>query len=185
MRKSIFSVGVLCLLLAGCGPADAGKGAGATPSAAVPADTAETVLKLAAEKICPPPKNPSDPDPYQREFNSLPTQFSFFCSPAAGHSTTAVLRWFGTGEEARAAFDVRRKRNAAGDFHGYPFAAWEEDSSDLPGDRLEYRIRIWQAGAWLVDVSAFDDTASLSAPDPDEVSEEIYRVGTEMGLFVK
>jgi hypothetical protein len=174
-----------CLLLAGCGPADAGTSGTATPSATVLAETAESVLKRTAEKVCPPPKKPGDPDPYQRNFNSWPTQFSFACLAGAGHSTTAVLRWFGTEKEARSAFDVRRKQNAADDFHGYPSAAWEEDSSDLPGGRLEYRIRIWQAGAWLVDVSAFDDTSSLSAPDPREVSEEIYTIGLQMGLFVQ
>jgi hypothetical protein len=153
-----------------------------TPTA-VPIHTAETVLKRVAETVCPPPKDPADRDPYQRQYESFQTKFTFFCSPAAGHGTNASLRWFASTDEAHTEFEIRRKQATVEDFHGYPLAVMEEDYSGFTNDRKEYRICLWQAGQWPVEVRAFDDTPNLIAPAPEEVSEEIYRVGKEMGLF--
>ena len=184
MKKAWFLDGLVVLFLAGCGsavptPADPG---GATPTR-VSITTAETVLKRAAESICPPPKDPAERDPYPREYESSRTKFTFFCSPAAGHGTSAILLRFESTAGAQAGFEAKRKQTEVEDFHGSPLAVMEEDYPGFPGDRKEYRIWLWQAGQWVTEVRAFDDTPYLSAPAPAKVSEEIYKAGMEMGLF--
>jgi hypothetical protein len=180
MKKSVLILPAFLFLLAGCSPAG-----GTKQPATVTIHAAETVLKEAAETVCPLPKDSSQPDPFERSYHSTETDSSFTCVPAAGHGVDSTLRLFANAEAAHAAFDAGRKQNAVEDFHGYPLAEFAEDSSDFPGGRPEYRIRLWQAGVWLAEVRAFDDTDYLIAPDPGAVSEAIYQAGVKAGLFTK
>jgi hypothetical protein len=179
MRKTIPILSILFLLLTGCTAA----GPGGTPPTAVPVAAARDVLKQASLAVCPPPEDPSDPDVYQRRYYSSDTDFSFACDPAAGHSTGASMRWYASADDARGEFDARRKQSPVEDFHGYPVALMDADDPSFPGGRKEHRIRLWQAGEWLIEVKAFDDTPYLIAPAPEAVSEEIYKVGVECGLW--
>jgi hypothetical protein len=52
----------------------------------------------------------------------------------------------------------------------------------LEDGRYEYRVRLLQAGPWLIWVRSFDDTGYLVAPDPGPASETILQVIQEHGL---
>jgi hypothetical protein len=179
MRKTIPILPIIFFLLTGC---TAAAGAVVTPTA-VPIAAARDVLKRASLAVCPPPEDPSDPDVYQRRYYSSDADFSFVCNPAAGHGTGASMRWFASADAARGGFDARRMHTPAEDFHGYPLAVMDADDPSFPGGRKEHRIRLWQAGQWLIEANAFDDTPYLIAPAPEAVSEEIYTAGVEYGLF--
>jgi hypothetical protein len=86
--------------------------------------------------------------------------------------------------EARAALDTARGDNPLQEFHGFAASVWQEQHPSFPDERNEYRVWAWQAGRWLIEVRAFDDTPYLIAPDPETVSEAIYQVATERGLFL-
>ncbi|MCX7854972.1 MAG: hypothetical protein N2556_03175 [Anaerolineae bacterium] len=109
--------------------------------------------------------------------------YGLSCSPAAGHSTAAILQWFSSESDAQGAFEARRAGRPLEEFHEFPLAIWDEDHPSFPGGQKEYRIWLWQAQHWLIEVRAFDDTHFIIAPDPGRVSEAIYQAGVEYGLF--
>jgi hypothetical protein len=180
IKNAVIFFVAIGLWIAGCSSRAATK---QTANASIPA--AEAVLKQVSESVCPLPKDPGQADPFMRSYHSAAAEASFSCAPAAGHSVDATLRLFASADGARGEFEAERKEHGAVDFHGYPMVDYEEDSSDLPGGRNEYRIRFWQAGVWLIEVRAFDDTAYLMAPDPADVSEAIYQAGVKAGMFAK
>jgi hypothetical protein len=144
-----------------------------------PLKVPEIVLQEVSHLACPDYPYPDNPDFY-RHFSATDTVYIFRCSPAVGHGTSARLQWFSNEDDARAAFEDQRG-STVGKFHGFPLSVWEEDY--FPGGRKEYRILLWQAHQWLIEVRAFDDTHYLIAPAPEGVSEAIYQVGLEHGLF--
>jgi hypothetical protein len=141
-------------------------------------DVAKTVLQEVADLVCPYP----DLANFQRRyFSATDTTYEFGCSPVPGHDTSATLGWFNNQNEARAAFEARRKENTVEEFHESPLSEWGEDY--FPGGREEYRVWLWQTKQWLIEVRAFNDTPYDIAPDPKTVSEAIYQVGMKHGLF--
>ncbi len=150
-----------------------------TPSTSL-LEVPKIVLREVSYLVCPDyPGDPDNPDFY-RHFSATDTVYSFRCSPAQGHSTDAILQWFNNKDEARAAF-VDQRGEPDQEFHGFPLSVWEKDY--FPGGRKEYRIWLWQAQQWLIEVSAFDETFYPIAPAPEEFSEAIYQVGLEHELF--
>lgn len=129
------------------------------------------MLKETAERVCPSTLRFSE------------TGYSFNCEAAAGHSAWVKMEPFASEAEARAAVEERCRGDSVEDFHGFLLCKWGEDYPSFPGGREEYEIWLWQGGQWVVEVRAFDDTRFLIAPRPETVSEELYEVGTEHGLF--
>ena len=141
-------------------------------------DVAMVVLRAAAELTCPHLDGPGE-----LEFDT--TGYGFHCATAAGHGTSVALVEYGSEAEARAAFDTGREGDSVKEFHGFPLSVRSEDNPSLPGEREEYRIWHWTADRWLVEIRAFDDTPYLIAPNPEEISEALYQLGIEHGLFVE
>lgn len=168
MKHIVFLALTVCLLVA-CGGA-------APPDIPAPLDVAKTVLEKVAKSIC-------YGHPKTSSFSETDTSRNFYCSPSAGHYTITSLAWFETESEARAAFDARSEGRALGEFHGAPLITWNEDHPSFPGGRTEYQTWLWQMQQWLIRVQAFDDTHFTSAPNPKSVSEAVYRLGLEYGLF--
>jgi hypothetical protein len=168
--KRILSLTLMICLLIACG----GTGT-VIPDTPTPGEVAEAVLEKVADIVCP-------DIPNVRVF-ATDTGYGFWCAPAAGHSTTATLQWFSNPGDAQAAFETRREGRPVGEFHEFPLLAWDEDHPSFPGGRKEYRVWLWQAQNWLIEVRAFDDTHYTIAPDPGRVSEAIYQVGAEYDLF--
>jgi hypothetical protein len=100
------------------------------------------------------------------------------CAPAAGHSTSIRVEQFATVRDGQTSFDTIRGEKAVEDFHGCPISRWEEA---YYGGKEQ--IWLWQADEWLITITAVDDTPYPIAPDPREVSEELYRIGVAEGLF--
>jgi hypothetical protein len=48
---------------------------------------------------------------------------------------------------------------------------------------MRHRYHVWQAERWLVTVHSFDDTHYAIAPVPLDVSNIVYRLALENGLF--
>jgi hypothetical protein len=153
-----------------------------TPATPTPREVVEIVLREAASLACPDYGDEDNTDFYRR-FSMTDTVLMFECTPATGHYTSARLWWFSDPSEARAAFETRNEGDTVQEFHEFPLAVWEEDYPSFPGGRKEYRIWLWQVQGWLIEVRAFDDTHYITAPDPETVSETIYQVGVEHGLF--
>ncbi|HOT92609.1 MAG TPA: hypothetical protein PLJ78_11500 [Anaerolineae bacterium] len=168
MKRLISPVLVVYLLVACSGPA--------TPATPIPSDVAKSVLEKVAEEIC-------YGHPQTSSFFYDETTYGLLCSPAGGHHTLITLEWFSNESDAQAAFDVQKKGRIVMEFHGASLLVWGEDHPSFPGGREEYRIWLWQMRQWLIGVRAFDDTHFISAPDPGKVSEAIYQVGLEYGLF--
>ncbi|MCX7682024.1 MAG: hypothetical protein N2508_08710 [Anaerolineae bacterium] len=168
-RKMKIFLALIVALLVACGGA-------VTPATPTPADTAKTVLEKVAEIIC-------YDHPKTTSFFERDTTYGFYCSPAAGHFTITSLEWFNTESDARAAFDTHSEGLTVGEFHGAPLLIWSTDHPSFPGGRSEYRTWLWVMQQWLIRVQAFDDTHFTVAPDPGKVSEAIYQVGLEYGLF--
>ena len=141
-------------------------------------DVAIVVLRATAELICPHLDAPG-------ELEFATTGYGFHCATAAGHGTNVRLEEFGSEAEAQAAFNAGREENSVEEFHGFPLSVRGEDNPSLPGGREEYRIWHWTAGRWVVEIRAFDDTPYLVAPNPEGVSEVLYQMGIEHGLFVE
>jgi hypothetical protein len=180
MQRASAIVWLAFFFLAGCAPTVESTMPQATD---VPIRRAEEALKRAIEAVCPPPDDPKKEDVYKRTYSTVVTESSGSCETAAGHETTAKIRRFDSTEEARTAFNVVRGKSLEEKFHGFSMAAMEEDAPTLIGGPKEYRIRVWQTGKWLVDIRAFDKTPYPLAPDPDTVSEEIYKAGVKSGLW--
>ncbi|MBN1440640.1 MAG: hypothetical protein JW929_14625 [Anaerolineales bacterium] len=208
MKPTAFPALLAVFFLAGCQAA--GENAAATAEstlAAMPVKNAETVLRQAMEAVCPPwqgptptkiptptinPAKTASPQPTaspeqsdERNWSvqSTLTESSADCQAAAGHSLEIKLRWFEKEEEAVDSFDVRRGQNQTSDFHGFLLVILEEDDYSFPGGRKEHRVWAWQAGRWLVEVNAFDETTTRIAPDPGEASEEVYTAGLRYALW--
>jgi hypothetical protein len=143
-------------------------------------DVATIVLEQTAELVCPAsgPGEPSVPDVSLQD-----ARYGFNCVPAAGHSTGVWIEQFADQHEAQAAFDSTRGDHPVQDFHNFPLSAWQEQHPSFPDGRNEYTVWVWQAGRWLIYVSAFDDTHFEIAPDPQTVSETIYRLAIDHDLF--
>lgn len=148
-----------------------------TPTS-VPTDVEEIVLLQAAQQVCHLPGETNVPEIYTTD-----AVYSFVCAPAAGHSTSAGMERFSSQVEAQAAFNSMREDNPVKDFHGFPVSVWNEQHPSFPDGRSEYRIWVWLADRWLINVRAFDDTYHINAPDPEIVSEAIYQAATEYDLF--
>jgi hypothetical protein len=169
MRRFVSLLTLMSCLLIACN--------GATiPDTPTPRDAAEILLQEVANLVC------QSPD-FSRRFSTTDTAHRFECSPAEGHSTTATLWWYGNQNEAQAVFEARHEESPVEEFHEFPLSVWDEDFPSFPGGRKEYRVWLWQAHHWLIEVRAFDDTHFLIAPDPETVSEAIYQVGRDQGLF--
>ena len=141
-----------------------------------PEEKIEAVLQETAEKTCPAVRDPGG-------LQFFDEAHGFSCAPAAGHGTTVWLTVYGSPQDARAAFEEQHPPGTVQEWHGLPLAVWGEDHPSFPGKRHEYRFWLWQADHYVVKVRAFDDTHYLSAPDPGEVSEALYEIGVEHGLF--
>ncbi len=143
-----------------------------------PGEAAAAALRQAAQRTC-----PASAASAGLQFSLAGPVYSFYCAPAAGHGTGALLRRFANPAAAQAAFDAARAGRAVQGFHGHPLCAWAEDDPSLPGGREEHQVWLWQAEAWLVEVRAFDDTPYPIAPDPRTVSEALYAAAVAQGLF--
>lgn len=151
-------------------------------SPATPQAVEETLLYEIAGRICPYPDRADKIDPYERYFTIKDPVFTLICYPAAGHSTTVTIRRFADPAEARAEFESVAAPGSAEDYLGFPVSDWEEQHPSFPDGRYEYRVRLMQAGPWLIWVRSFDDTHFLIARDPREASIAILQVVKEHGL---
>ena len=134
------------------------------------------------ERICPYPGEPDRIDPYERYFTSDDPVFRFVCYQATSHSITVTIRRFADPAEAQAEFEAARPPGPVMEFRGFPASDWQEQHPSFPDGRYEYRVRLLQAGPWLIWVRSFDDTHFLVAPDPREASIAIVEVVREHGL---
>ena len=173
----IIALSGCCCSLASVLESVAGTRFSATPT---PTDPMEMVLQQAAVRACP----LSGPgEPHIPEVAVYETAYRFVCIAATGHETSVRFDRFAHQAEAKAAFDSTRADIPIQYFHGFPLSVWQEQYPSFPGGREEYRVWLWQADRWLVSVRAFDDTHFITAPDPQTVSEAIYQVAVEHGLF--
>lgn len=156
------------------------EGCPSTP-AATPTTTPDTILQALGavlEQTC----HPFGPAAESGMSGGVDS-YTLFCAPSTGHDTVARLQRFSDPEEATTALNALAVEGELTSFHELPAAAWGRDYPGLDADRLEYRDFAWVAGRWLVHVEAFDDTHYLVAPAPEEVSEAIYSLIFETGLF--
>ncbi len=112
------------------------------------------------------------------------TFYGFACFVAGGHYTGIQIQRFPSEAQAGAAFDALRKDNPIQRFHGYQAVVWQYDQNpDNRGFPMRHRHHAWQADRWLIDSSSFDDTHYVIAPDPQSVSEIVYREAKTRCLF--
>jgi hypothetical protein len=142
----------------------------------------ERLLDQIAEDICPYPDDPDRIDPYERYFTSNDPAYTLVCYPAAGHSITVTIRRFAGPAEAQAEFESAREPEPAQAIDGFPSADWQEHHPSFPGGRHEVRVRLLQAGPWLIRIESFDDTHFLIAPDPREASFAVVQAIKEHGF---
>lgn len=188
MRMGRVGLGQGCLLivlvLAACG--SPGSLTPETPAGTAPAPTPqateEELLQQMAKRICPYPDDPDRIDPYERYFTTGDSTPSFTCYPATGHSITVTLRRFADPARAEAEFQSVPELGPVGELDGFPVSDWQEQHPSFPGGRYEVRVRLVQAGPWLISIRSFDDTHFLIAPDPREASLEVLQVLREQGL---
>jgi hypothetical protein len=151
----------------------------------VPAPRAveERLLDQIAAEVCPYPDDPGRIDPYERYFTSDDPAYTLVCYPAAGHSLTVTIRRFAGPAEALAEFASAAGPGPALDVQGFPASDWQEHHPSFPGGRKEIRVRLLQAGPWLIRIESFDDTHFLIAPDPREVSLAVIQAVKEHGFL--
>jgi hypothetical protein len=142
----------------------------------------ERLLDQIAEDVCPYPDDPGRIDPYERYFTSDDPTYTFVCYPAAGHSLTVTFRRFLEPAEAMAEFQSAGARGLPQEVQGFPALDWQEQHPSFPGGRLEVRVRLLQAGPWLIRIESFDDTHFLIAPDPREASVTVVQAVKEHGF---
>ncbi|MCA9946867.1 MAG: hypothetical protein KC449_25475 [Anaerolineales bacterium] len=175
MRKLPWFVGgvLVCFWLSACAPAEETD----------PIGLGTAVLQEAAPRICPIPDMYADSPELYHEFQNGEDAIRFRCLAAAGHMTDTSLTWFESQTEADIAFENQRGETLVTEFHGLPLLMWELDDTSFPGGNKEHQIWLWQAGQWIIRVHAFDDTHFAIAPSPESVSDVLYEVGQEQGLF--
>jgi hypothetical protein len=110
------------------------------------------------------------------------TSYGFRCDLATGHSTNAYIDIFSDRSEAEASFLARVDGQAIQDLHGYPFSAWETEFY-IPDFGGKTRIAVLQAARWVIGARSDDDTHYLTAPDPADVVEGIYRRMVDLGMI--
>jgi hypothetical protein len=135
-----------------------------------------------AARICPYPDSEDKIDPYERYFSTGESAPSFTCYPTTGHSITVALRRFADPARAEAEFQAAPELGPVAELDGFPVSDWQEHHPSFPGERYEVRVRLLQAGPWLISIRSFDDTHFMIAPDPREVSLAILQVLREQGL---
>ncbi len=169
---------LIVLALTSCGAAST---AVVPPGAPTPSAVEERLLSQIAEEICPYPDDPGRIDPFERYFTSNDPFYSLVCYPATGHSLTVTIRRFAGPAHAMAEFESGGTRGLRQEVQGFPASDWEEDYPSFPGGRKEVRVRLMQAGSWLIRIEAFDDTRFQIAPDPRDVSQAVVRAVKEQG----
>ena len=106
------------------------------------------------------------------------------CTLAAGHGTAIRIQRYPLATDAKAAFKAKCDDQSLQSFHGFQACEWQFDERpENPQMPLRHRYQVWVADRWLVIVEAFDDTHFAIAPDPEEVSEAVYRAAQAAGLF--
>lgn len=142
----------------------------------------EVVLLYAiAEKVCPYPKDPDQIDFYRRYFYTDSPPFRFDCTPAEGHIVTVAVRRFADASTALAEFDADRPPGPVSESDFFRAADWQEQYPSFPGGREEIRVRLMQTGVWVVSIRSFDDTHFLIAPDPRQVSQDVFDAIVSLG----
>jgi len=173
-HRWFFGCVLVCFWLSGCDPAVERD----------PMVVGTAVLQEIAPRVCPLPDTQTDPDLYH-QFETWENTTRFVCQAAAGHATVTWLTWLGSTTTADAAFEARRAEQSVlvTEYNSYPLLMWTEDHPSFPGDREEYQVWLWQAGQWLIEIRAFDDTHYAIAPHPETVADAIYQTGQKQGLF--
>jgi hypothetical protein len=169
---------ILWAVAAWGGPATVAVPTGAPAPRAVE----ERLLDQIAAGVCPYSDDPSRIDPYERYFTSNDPTYTFVCYPAAGHSLTVTIRRLAGPAEALAEFESAGARGLALEVQGFPASDWQEQYPSFPDGRQEIRVRLLQAGPWLIRIESFDDTHFLIAPDPREESAVVVQAVKEHGL---
>ena len=142
-------------------------------------ETEMLVLQRVADALCCASWQPCNQNYFVKD-----TLYGFGCFVAAGHHTGVQIQRFPSEAQAGAALDALRKDNPIQSFHGYQAVVWQYDQNpDNPGFPMRHRHHAWQAGCWLIDSSSFDDTHYVIAPDPQSVSEIVYREAKTRCLF--
>ncbi|HEY9075497.1 MAG TPA: hypothetical protein VIO61_03065 [Anaerolineaceae bacterium] len=205
LRRLLFSIGMICLLVA------AGCSAGAPD---LPKITLPTIV-LPTVQFAPPVQLPSLPTP-PAYATPLPTLNSpelralnaaghstcpvsvtnplstprvsgagnvwrLACVVSAGHSTEAQLEKYENNSQAHKALIEKTQNRPAQGFHNHIAVAWSE-KQPAPSS-LNHRWYVCQLDEYLAVIHAADDTAWLLAPDPQTVAEAIYQAGVAERLF--
>ena len=142
----------------------------------------ERLLDQIASDVCPYPDDPGRIDLYERYFTSDDPAYTLVCYPAAGHSLTVTIRRFAGPAEALAELSSAAAPGPALEVQGFPASDWHEHHPSFPGGREEVRVRLLQAGPWLIRTESFDDTHFLVAPDPREASLAVIQAVKEHGF---
>jgi hypothetical protein len=175
--------GKFCLLIVWAVAACKGPATLAVPTGApTPRVVEERLLGQIAQEVCPYPDDPDRIDPYERYFTSNDPAYTLVCYPAAGHSLTVTIRRFTGPAEALAEFESARDPGPAQEIDGFPTSDWQEHHPSFPGGRHEIRVRLLQAGPWLIRIESFDDTHFLIAPDPREASVAVVHAVEQHGF---
>jgi hypothetical protein len=188
MRMGRVGLGQVCLLIVLVLAACEGQEAltpEATPESALAPTTQgveEVLLQQMAERICPYPDDEEEIDPYERYFTTGDGTPTFTCYPATGHSITVTLRRFADPARAEAEFQAVPELGPVAELEGFAVSDWQEQHPSFPGGRTEVRVRLLQAGPWLISIRSFDDTHFLIAPDPRKASLAILQVLREQRL---
>ena len=112
-------------------------------------------------------------------------------TPLVGHDATAWIQRFDAPDQAANAWSQNRDGlNASGwsveprDLNGWSAyrASRAQEVAALPVTETERRYE-FHASLWLAGAGARDEGPYNVAPDPETVSEVIYQVGYERGLF--
>ena len=163
----------VCWGVAACGPAKEPE----------PLEWGTAVLHQIAPRVCPVPDMYADQAQFYHKFRSEADYTLFECTTATGHMTYTTLTWYDSQTEADAAFELQRGDSQVAEFHGFPLLMWAADDPSFPGGPKENQSWVWQAGQWLIHIRSFNDTNLISSPHPESVSDILYEVGQQRGLF--
>jgi hypothetical protein len=142
----------------------------------------EELLDQIAEQFCPHADEPGRIDTYERYVTSSHPTSELICYPATGHSLAVTIQRSAGSAEALAELESVAPEGPVHEIEGFPSSGWQEDHPSFPGGREEVRVRLLQAGPWLIRIESFDDTHFLIAPDPRQVSVAVVRAVKERGL---
>lgn len=138
---------------------------------AITGDLETTLYRFAEQlstEICPPSVAI---EPRQTVENNT---VSVSCGVSMGHSLSVNLTHFSNLSDLEQAFQSQAETGQIEHFHDYPLVTRHQPDPAYP-DQDGRRTWVWQAGCWLIDVSAFNDTAHVSAA-PKSASETVYQM---------